>query len=148
VNRILGLDYGKSRIGVAVSDPLGVTAQPLETWHARDWNSIIVRIRALIEELGVVRVVLGYPLSLSGERGSMAKEVERFATKLYNRIQIPVLLIDERLTSVQSERYLRQMKIKYTKQKQKVDLLSAVLILQQYLDQREGPTIRQVGEMS
>jgi len=148
VNRILGLDYGKRRIGVAVSDPLGVTAQPFETWDVRDWNSTVKRIRTLITELGVERVVLGYPLSLSGKRGAMAKEVERFATKLYNSIQIPVMLIDERYTSVQSERHLCQMNVKYTKQKDKVDLIAAVLILQQYLDQSEGPMIWQVGEMS
>ena len=148
MNRILGLDYGKRRIGVAVSDPLGVTAQPFETWDVRDWNSTVKRIRTLITELGVERVVLGYPLSLSGKRGAMAKEVERFATKLYNSIQIPVMLIDERYTSVQSERHLCQMNVKYTKQKDKVDLIAAVLILQQYLDQSEGPMIWQVGEMS
>jgi putative Holliday junction resolvase len=146
--RILGLDYGKRRIGVALSDPLGVTAQPFETWNVRDWKSIILKISTLIKQMNVEKVVVGLPLSLSGEKSSMTKEVERFATKLYNYIQIPVILIDERLTSVQSEHILRKMNIKYSKKKHKVDLLAAVLILQNYLNQQTGSAIRHVRDIS
>lgn len=144
--RILGLDYGKRRIGVAVSDPLGITAQPLEFWDARDWNGVVIKVIKLINNLGVERVVVGIPLSLSGERGPMAKEVEKFANKLRDRILIPVILLDERLTSIQAERYLRQMNVKYTKEKHKVDILSAVIILQHYLDQIKGHTMQELME--
>jgi putative Holliday junction resolvase len=143
VTRILGLDYGKRRIGVAVSDPLGVTAQPLEIWNARDWNGIFTKVTTLIEEMGVERVIVGFPISLSGERGAMAKEVEKFAQKLHHRVNIPVDLCDERLTSIQAERYLRQMNVKYTKQKHKVDIMAAVIILQHYLDQKKGSEFKQ-----
>ena len=146
MGRILGLDYGRRRIGVAVSDPLGLTAQPLETWVDLDWKEVGERVCTLVVDMGVEKVVVGFPLTLKGTRGRMTQEVERFAATLHRRIQIPVILWDERLTSIQAERFLQQVDEKPSRKKRKVDLIAAVLILQNYLDYLKGASEKDQGE--
>ena len=146
--RILCLDYGRRRVGVAVSDPLGLTAQPVETWTGVSREKLLERICALIEEMGVEKIVLGLPLTLKGERGDMAQEVERFASELHHRGGIPVTLWDERFTSVQARRIIRQKGEKPSRKKEEIDLIAAVLLLQNYLDfQRESSVNSQEERM-
>ena len=140
MGRILGLDYGRRRIGVAVSDPLGLTAQPLETWDGLNWEDVGEKICILVEQMGVERVVVGFPLTLAGERGRMAQEVEQFSATLKRRIPIPVTLWDERLTSVHAQRIIHAMEEKPSRRKEKVDLIASVLLLQNYLNYKKGPT--------
>lgn len=138
MGRIAGLDYGRQRIGIAVSDPLGLTAQPLETWCGSDWDDVAKKIQVLIDQMEVKAVVIGHPLTLKGERGRMAREVEKFAAHLKDRIHVPIMLWDERLTSVQAKRIIHEMEEKPSRKKEKVDVISSVLLLQNYLDHRRG----------
>lgn len=131
---VLGLDYGRQRIGVAVSDPLGLTAQPVETWSGLRWEEVVQRICKLVEQKDVERVVVGFPLTLKGKKGFFAREVEQFVERLRHSISIPVTLWDERMTSIQARRLLHQMGEKPSRRKEKVDLISSVLLLQNYLD--------------
>ena len=139
--RILCLDYGRQRIGIAVSDPLGLTAQPVETLTGLSREKLVERVRALVEQMGVDRIVLGLPLTLKGRKGDMAIEVEKFADKLYQQTGVPITLWDERFTSVQAQRIIHQRGEKPSRKKEKIDLIAAVLLLQNYLDfQRESST--------
>ena len=101
-----------------------------------DWIS--TKIEQLCLQNDVEVIVVGLPLNIDGTKGKMALEVQRFASKLETRIKIPVKLIDERLTSVQSRRILRSMNVKYSLKKEKVDQMSAVLILQTFLDRQDS----------
>jgi putative holliday junction resolvase len=134
MGRLLGLDYGRKRIGVALSDSLKMTAQPFETWPGKSWEGIIERLSACIIEYEVEAVIVGLPLLLTGESGSMAREVHRFCRNIEKYVSVPVYFIDERLTSVQSRRVMREMGIKKCKRKGKTDQISAQIILQLYLD--------------
>jgi putative Holliday junction resolvase len=146
VSCILGLDYGRRYIGVAVSDPLGLTAQPVETWNGIGWEQAIVKILELIEQKEIERIVIGLPLTLSGHKGCMAKEVERFARRLVRQIRIPVTLWDERYTSVQAQRISHGLGKKPSRQKEKVNLIASVLLLQNYLDYQKGSLVENQGE--
>ena len=143
---ILGLDYGRRRIGVAVSDALGLTAQPVGTWSNLEWENMVEKIRTWIQDKGVESVIVGLPLNLHGEKGHLAREVERFVNKLKQHISIPVILWDERYTSVQAERILRYMNEKPSQKKERIDLIASVLLLQNYLDYQKGASVRNQGE--
>ena len=134
--RILGLDYGSHRIGAAVSDPLGITAQPLSAiW--RQGNSLdIEAIGALVREYSVRSVLIGLPLHLSGEEGTQAKQARRFGEKIAERLGIPVETWDERMTTAQAERHLIASGVRRKKRKEIRDSLSAVILLQSALDRR------------
>jgi putative Holliday junction resolvase len=134
VGRILGLDYGRRRVGVAVSDPLGITAQPLTTWTGLGETELFRKIVSLIPEMDIQAVVVGDPLTTKGERGIMSERVGRFVRRLSQIISVPVHLQDERLTSVEAQRVLRDSGEKPSRNKEAVDRVSAVLILQTYLD--------------
>lgn len=138
MGRFLGLDYGRRRVGVAISDALGVTAQPLVTWQQSQWHELVDKIKALIQDQDVEGVILGFPLTLSGDVGRMAREVKRFSTYLSQRISVPVILWDERLTSVQAERSIHAMDQKPSQRKGQIDQLASVLLLQNYLDHQKG----------
>jgi len=146
VGRILGLDYGRRRIGVSISDPLGVTAQPLTTWSGLCRNDVVDKVLTLIAEMEVESIVIGLPLSLSGKRGPMAREVERFTEHLKQRIGIPVTLWDERLTSTQARRAIHKIQEKPSRNKEKVDLIASVLLLQNYLDYQKGAMLNRREE--
>ena len=146
MGRIVGLDYGRARIGIAVSDPLGLTAQPLETWRGSDWDDVVEKIQVLINQMEVEAVVIGYPLTLKGERGRMAQEVEQFAAHLNDRIYVPIILWDERFTSVQAKRIIHEMEEKPSRKKEKVDLITSVLLLQNYLDHQRGTMEKKLEE--
>lgn len=134
--RILALDFGSHRIGVAVSDPLGIIAQPLPAVFRQGNNRDIDAIGALIREYSAVRVLIGLPLTLGGEEGTQAKRARAFGERIRERFDIPVEMWDERLTTVQAERHLIASGIRREKRKNIRDSLSAVLVLQNALDYR------------
>ncbi len=135
--RILALDVGKRRIGVALSDELGLTAQGLETIERVNNREDYARIARLAEEKEAGRVLIGFPLNMSGREGRQAEWVRQFAEALEARTGLPVTLWDERLTSVEAERVLKQSGISIEKRARAVDRLAAVILLQSYLDSME-----------
>lgn len=139
MSRILAVDYGDARVGVAISDPLGITAQPLDTLARRGDKHICRELAALVEAREVSEVVVGLPLELSGAEGPAAQKVRAFADRLSRYISIPITFWDERMTSLQAERDMREVgKLKWRKRRGKVDQVAAQLILQAVLDQRGG----------
>lgn len=134
--RLLGLDYGSHRIGVAVSDPLGLIAQPLQAIRRRGDNRDIESIGALVREFSVEAVVLGLPLMLDGTEGIQAKRARDFGDKISGAIGVAVEPWDERMTTVQAERHLIASGVRREKRKEIRDSLSAVLLLQSLLDFR------------
>jgi len=134
--RILALDLGTKTIGLAVSDPLGLTAQGLPTLQRSNRRADLTHLRELVEALGVTRVVVGHPLHLKGYAGARAQEAERFADWLRAELAVPVELFDERLTTAEAERCLREAKVGRAKRKQVVDQMAATLLLQAYLDRQ------------
>ncbi|MFQ5905253.1 MAG: Holliday junction resolvase RuvX [bacterium] len=131
--RVLGLDVGERRIGVAMSDLLGVTAQPL---CVIDAQNALQKLKELAAKHDVELFVIGYPLTLRGEKGDKARDMEEFATNLKNATGVPTKLVDERLSSKAAERALREMGRKPSRDKGSVDQIAAVMILQSYLDTR------------
>jgi putative Holliday junction resolvase len=133
--RILALDLGEARIGVAISDSLAIAAQPLETIRREGSKKDLRRIDALVREWGAGKIIVGLPLLLSGEEGAKAAEAREFAERLRRRIRgVEVELWDERLTTVEAERTMLAGNVRRSKRRKKVDALAAVLILQSYLD--------------
>jgi putative pre-16S rRNA nuclease len=136
--RILGLDHGERRTGVAVSDPLGVTAQPVEEIVVSSAEELIDRVSALVHEYDVARVVVGHPRNMDGSVGARARSVEAFASRLATAIQpVPVELVDERLSTWEASQRLRSRKTKPHEKKTALNLMAARVILQSYLDQHD-----------
>jgi putative Holliday junction resolvase len=134
--RVLGLDYGSRRIGVAVSDPLGITAQPLPALHREGDRKDIARVARLVAGLGVDSVVLGLPLLLNGDEGPQAARARAFGEMLSAELSLPVTMWDERLTTAQSERHLIDSGVRRERRKEIRDSLSAMFLLQSFLDLR------------
>jgi len=134
--RLLGLDYGSHRIGTALSDPLGVTAQPLPAIRRRGERRDIEAIGDLVREYSVDGVVLGLPLMLNGTEGEQAKRARAFGERIAERLGVPVTTWDERMTTVQAERHLIASGVRREKRKELRDSLSALLLLQSLLDFR------------
>ena len=134
--RILALDVGARKIGLAVSDPLGITAQGLDTLRRTNKRTDLAHLESLIGEYKVAEIVVGYPLKMSGHPGAQAEKISVFAEELRRRFSLPVHLWDERLTSAQANRVLRQSEISIRRRGQAVDRLAAVLILQNFLESR------------
>ena len=136
--RILGLDMGEKRIGVAVSDPLGITAQGLEVWTRRNRQADLDHILAIAREYAVKQIVVGLPRHMDGRPGNAAADILKFARGLGEALGAEVIPWDERLTTVAAERLLIQADVSRRRRRQVVDQVAAVLILQSYLDSR-GP---------
>jgi putative pre-16S rRNA nuclease len=134
--RILGLDVGSKTIGLAVSDPLGITAQGLETLRRKNKRTDFERLAGIIHDYGVVEIVVGYPLRMSGAAGTQAEKMQVFAEELRRNVGLPVHLWDERLTSAEANRVLRESDMSIQRRGEVVDRLAAVLILQGFLDRR------------
>ena len=135
--RILGLDYGSKTVGVAVSDPLGLTAQGVETIWRKQENKLrqtLARIEELISEYQVERIVLGYPKNMNNTIGERAEKSLEFQQMLERRTGLPVIMWDERLTTVEANRTLMEASVRRENRKQYMDKLAAVFILQGYLD--------------
>ncbi len=131
--RILCLDVGEKNIGVAVSDPLGITAQGLGVIKRRDLKSDLEQIRSLLDEYQVYEVVLGLPLNMDGTMGAKAQEVMQFKNYLSRRLPVPVVTSDERLTTAAATRTLLKADVSRARRKKVIDKLAAVLILENYL---------------
>jgi len=132
--RILALDLGKRRIGLALSDELGLTAQGLETMQRAGIRVDLARLSDLASERGVTLILVGNPLHMDGSEGSQSAWAREFAEKLHSRTGLAVKMWDERLTTVEAERVLRQSGISQQKRSAAVDRLAAVVLLQSYLD--------------
>jgi putative Holliday junction resolvase len=136
--RILAIDYGSRRMGLAVTDPLGITAQGIETLERKNKRSDFARLERLLREYHVREIVLGYPLRMSGEEGRQTEKVNAFRAELESRFGLPVHLWDERLTSAEANRILREAELSIRKRAAAVDRMAAVLILQSFLQSRSA----------
>jgi putative Holliday junction resolvase len=134
--RILGLDVGSKTIGVAVSDPLGITAQGLPTIRRQNKRLDFEQLDHLIRRYEVSEIVVGLPLRLSGAEGIQAEKMKKFALDLGQRFALPVHLWDERLTSAEANRVLRDSEMSIRRRGEVVDQLAAVLILQSFIEHR------------
>lgn len=142
MSRVLGIDYGERRVGLAVSDPTGTIATPLETLtRRRGKRPPVAAVVRLAREHGAVALVLGLPLTLEGEESEWTREVRAFGEAAGERAGVPVHFVDERLTSVRAERVVRGgLGLKRTQREEKgrVDQTAALLILQGWLDRQKG----------
>jgi putative Holliday junction resolvase len=129
--RILAVDYGKRRIGVAMTDPLGVISQPLETFAYKTDKYEIARLKCLVRDNDVSVILIGNPISMSGRSTLMSEEVQRFAERLQKTLGIEVKLWDERMTSKYAKTRLQEMGIK--KGSKKIDQVVACIMLDEYL---------------
>lgn len=135
--RILGLDFGSKTVGVAVSDPLFLTAQGVEIIRRTKPGKLrktLARIEQIVKEYDVERIVLGYPRHMNGNEGIRCKETKEFAHMLEERLVLPVELWDERLTTVAADEIMMESGIRGEERKEYVDMIAAMVILQGYLD--------------
>ena len=130
--RILAIDHGERRFGLAISDVTGMIARPLEVVEGED--SALRRVDEIVDADAVERIVVGFPLDMDGGEGTKAQVVKEFKKRLEARVGIPVRLWDERLTTVQAERILRDSGLSAGKRRARVDMVAAQIILQSYLD--------------
>jgi len=134
--RVLGLDVGSKTIGIAISDPLGITAQGLETIRRKNKRLDFEQLAQLVRKYEVSEIVVGYPLRLSGAEGIQSEKMQAFAEELRKKFGLPVHLWDERLTSSQANRVLREAELSIKKRGAAVDRMAAVLILQNWMEAR------------
>ena len=140
--RIMGLDYGSKTIGVAVSDPMGLTAQGIETITREEENKLrksLRRIEELAEQYQVGEIVLGFPKNMNNTIGERAEKALQLKETLERRLGLPVVMWDERLTTVEAERTLIETGVRRENRKKYVDMIAAVFILQGYLDAKANP---------
>lgn len=139
--RILAIDFGRKRIGLALSDELGLTGQPLGTLVRTNRRADIRRLREVCGKYAVGRIVVGHPLHLSGEQGEMAQEASRFAARLEKELGIGVVLVDERLTSWEAEQLMGDRSPKNRRKRKHVDDVAAAVLLRDYLSEARRETI-------
>jgi putative Holliday junction resolvase len=132
--RILALDHGTKRIGIAVSDELKMIAQPLEFVGAEPFADVLARLKELIRDKQVELILVGLPRNMNGSYGPAALKVQDFVAALRGALAVPVKTWDERLTSAQANRCLIQGNVRREKRKEKVDKMAAAILLQSYLD--------------
>ena len=132
--RIMALDVGSKRIGVALSDPLKITAQGLDTFHRKTLEEDVAGLWKLIDEHEVSKLVVGLPKNMDGSEGFKVEEVRQFIADLTAERQIETVRVDERLTTVSAERALLEADVSRAKRKKVIDKMAAVIILQSYLD--------------
>ena len=132
MKRVVGIDYGRKRLGIAVSDPLAMTAQGSPTLDVSGFEDALAKVCAFLDGYDVGTVVLGLPLNMDGTQGSMAEEVQRFGEALRERARLEVTYLDERLTSAQAKQILK-VDVKRKKEKRQVDRIAASLLLESYL---------------
>ncbi len=135
--RILGIDYGEKRIGLAISDELGITAQSLRTIENRNNKQVVHELRKIIKEKNISEVVVGLPKSMRGTIERKAKETIKFAEHLRERIGVPVSTWDERLTTAAAEKSMIHANLSRKKRSKKIDKIAAQLILQGFLDAKK-----------
>jgi len=136
--KILSVDYGTRRIGLAVSDPLGITAQPVGVIKREGKKKILGRIKELIEKQDIKKILIGLPLNMDGSEGTLIDEIKKFGGYLEKNTGLPVVYYDERLSTVQAERLLIGADVSRQKRRDVIDKLAAQIILQSYLDSQKG----------
>jgi putative holliday junction resolvase len=136
--RILAIDHGTRRMGIAVSDELAMIAQPLEFIPAEPFADFLNRLREILREKQVELILIGMPRNMDGSYGPAALKVQEFVAVLKDAIAIPIQTLDERLTSVQAHRFLTQASVRGRERRSKVDRSAAAILLQSYLDARSG----------
>jgi putative holliday junction resolvase len=135
--RVMGLDWGTVRIGVAASDPLGMMAHPVATLDATDEDRFFAELKKIIDDKDITRVVVGLPVNMDGTHGPAAKAAKAFADRVAARTGLPVETVDERLTSMDADSRLHDAGVKdWRKRKGRVDRVAAALILQAWLEKR------------
>ena len=140
--RVMGLDYGSKTIGVAISDPLGLTAQGIEIIRREEENKLrksLRRIEELIKEYQVEEIVLGFPKNMNNTIGERAEKSLQLKETLERRCKLPVIMWDERLTTVEANRTLMESKVRRENRSKYVDMIAAVFILQGYMDSKANP---------
>jgi putative Holliday junction resolvase len=136
--RIMALDVGDKKIGLAISDEMLLTAQPRPTLKRKNLNYDVEELRKLAEMNEVQEIIVGNPLHMDGRPSAQSQKVARFARKLHEATRIPVTFWDERLTSFAAEQHLEEMGLNWRKRRERVDQVAAMLILQSYLDGRHS----------
>lgn len=136
--RLMGLDYGDSRTGVAVSDLLGITAQGIESIKYTSEKQLVQRLSEIIKEYQVKKIIIGLPLNMNASSGQRVEKTKKFIEKLEKEFGLEVITIDERLTTVASHRTMTELGVKKDKKKNLVDMMSAILILQMYMDKNRN----------
>ena len=136
---ILAIDYGKKRLGLALSDELGITARPFGIWTRVNRRRDLARLHELVRQEAVRRIVVGLPLHLDGTPSEMSEEAKSFSARLEKAIGIPVALVDERLSSAEAAQNLSGAGVKARGQKAMIDAVAAQVILQSYFDQLSNP---------
>jgi len=134
LGRLLGIDFGLKRVGVAISDPTNVIAFPLTTVDWEDDDTLMLQIDNLVKEYEVETIVVGYPIGMKGQITKQTELVDDFIGRLAEHIQIPVKKIDERLSSVEAKRTLQDVGIEVSKNRGEVDKIASTIFLQTYLD--------------
>jgi len=132
--KILGIDYGEKRTGLALSDPSNMVARSLKVLKRNGTRKLLGEIKAVVDQNKIERIVIGLPKNMNGSLGEKGKEVLAFAKILEKVIKVPIVTWDERLTTVSAEKVLRQAELSREKRKDILDKLSACIILQNYLD--------------
>jgi putative Holliday junction resolvase len=132
--RILALDHGTKRIGLAISDELGIIAQPLEFIPAEPQDDFLRRLKEIVDSKTVGEILVGVPRNMNGTYGPAAEKAQEFAAQLKSVLTIPVKTWDERLTTVQAQRALIETGMRREKRKERVDQTAAAILLQSYLD--------------
>jgi len=132
--RILALDHGTKRIGIAVSDELKLIAQPLEFVPAEPFSAFLTRLKELLSEKEIELILVGMPRNMNGSYGPAALKVDDFVAALRHSVAVTIKTWDERLTSAQANRYLIEGNVRRDKRKEKVDQMAAAILLQSYLD--------------
>ncbi len=136
--RILGIDYGDRKIGLAVSDRLGITAQPLQSYRLKNKREDEKFFKNLVSENEITEIVVGFPLRMDGSTGTRGQKTQEFVRWLKQILELPIFLWDERLTTVQAQRILSTRKMAPRVKKEIEDQLSAVIILSTYLESRQS----------
>jgi len=137
----MGLDYGSKTIGVAISDALGLTAQPIETIERSGENKLrrsLARIAEIVREKDIKKIVVGLPINMDGRSGERAALTLEFVEKLKLRVEIPIVMQDERLTTVEADEILDESGVKKQDRKQFIDQIAAGIILKEYMEKENG----------
>ena len=135
--RLMGLDYGSKTIGVAISDELGMTVQPIETIERSGENKLrksLARISEIVKEKNIQKIVVGLPVNMNGRRGERAARTLEFVKKLKTRVDIPIVMQDERLTTVEADEILSESGVKKEERKRYIDSIAASIILREYME--------------
>ena len=136
MNRIIGIDFGLSKVGIAISDPSGIISMPLETIRYKNQKDLIERLKKIALEKNVKTLVIGYPLNMNYKENSMTEIIDKFKVVMESN-DFEIYLEDERLSSQYAKKIMIQQDIKTGKNKEMIDVLSASIILQTYLDRKK-----------